>query len=95
MAWLKGSVNKKTVLINTDGVVLFTTKGNKIVVVLATGSMLEIETTWTLEAIEAVLGEVVDMTSPPSPFFTPLEFSSGLDLSDIFEKEAEGSGEQE
>jgi hypothetical protein len=95
MAWLKGTINKKPVLINSDGVILFTTKGNKIVTVLATGATLEIETTWTLEAIEAVLGEIVDLTAPPSPFFTPLEFSSQLpDLSDIFGKEGEEVEEQ-
>jgi hypothetical protein len=96
MAWLKGTVNKKPVLINTDGIVLFTAKGNKIVVLLATGMTLEIETNWTLEAIEPILGEIVDMTSPPSPLFTPLEFQTNLpDLSDLFGKEAEESGEQE
>jgi hypothetical protein len=96
MAWVKGSVNKKPVLINTDGVVLFTAKGNKIVVVLATGTTLELETPWTLESVETILGDVIDMTSPPSPLFAPLEFPSGLpDLSDIFGKEGEENAEQE
>jgi len=96
MAWIKGSVNKKPVLVNTDGVVLFTAKGNKIVIVLATGTTLELETPWTLEAVETVLGEVIDMTSPPSPLFTPLEFPTSLsDLSDLFGKEGEESGKQE
>jgi hypothetical protein len=92
MAWLKSTINKKPVLVNTDGVIVFTVKGNKIVVVLANGTTLELEAnSWTLEAIEPILGEIVDLTSPPSPFFTPLEFQAGLpDLSDIFGKEEEG-----
>jgi hypothetical protein len=95
MAWIKGSVNKKPVLVNTDGIVLFTAKGNKIVIVLATGTTLELETPWTLEAVETVLGEVIDMTSPPSPLFTPVEFTSLPDLSDLFGKEGEENAEQE
>jgi len=76
-------------LVNGDAVVLIGQKQDRLVLILANGNAVEVETDgWTLESVEAILGEVIDMTQKPSPLFTPAEFMTpftGLpDLSSLF-----------